>query len=138
MEIFEWSTLQKYIGPLALLSVTADWKSSNTNACTKQLSLILANKIDNGGGGLSQNLCKALQFGRDTKELDISHYVGFISKVAQEQRLRKLKTTWKVLRLSGDIAGDKVKRQTKCIFLMTESSTFLILVWKRESLALFT
>ena len=98
MEIFEWSTLQKYIGPLILLSVAADWKSSNTNACPKQLSLILANKIDNGGGGLSQTLCKVLQFGRDTKELDISHYVGFISKVAQELRLRKLKTTWKVLR----------------------------------------
>ena len=42
-------------GPFPLLDVARYWKSSNTKACTKKLSQILANKIMKGGDW-SQNL----------------------------------------------------------------------------------
>ena len=35
--------------PPPLLSATAYWKSSNTKACAKKLSQIIANNIDNRG-----------------------------------------------------------------------------------------
>ena len=38
-------------GPSPLLNVAGYWKSSNSEACTKKLSQILANNIDNGGRG---------------------------------------------------------------------------------------
>ena len=46
---------------LPLLNVAGYWKSSNTEACVKILSQIIANSIDNGGeGDWSQNLCEVL------------------------------------------------------------------------------
>ena len=38
--------------PSPLLRVTAYWKSSNTEACAKKLSHLLAINIDNGGRGI--------------------------------------------------------------------------------------
>ena len=40
------------LGPSPLLNVAQYWKSSNTEACAKKLSQILANNIDIGVGGL--------------------------------------------------------------------------------------
>ena len=37
------------LGPSPLLNVVVYWQSSSTEACTKKLSQILANNIDNGG-----------------------------------------------------------------------------------------
>ena len=37
---------------IPLLNFAAYWKSTNSEACTKKLSQILANNIDKGGGGL--------------------------------------------------------------------------------------
>ena len=39
-------------GSFPLLNVAAYWKSSNSEACAKKLSPILANDIDNGGRGI--------------------------------------------------------------------------------------
>ena len=39
-------------GPFSPLNVAGYWKSSNTKACAKKLSLILANNIDHGGKGV--------------------------------------------------------------------------------------
>ena len=39
-------------GPFPLLNVAIYWQSSNTKACTKKLSQILANNINNGGRGI--------------------------------------------------------------------------------------
>ena len=38
--------------PFPLLKVAAYWQSSNTKACTKKLSQIFANNIDNGERGI--------------------------------------------------------------------------------------
>ena len=54
MEILEWSTLQKEIRTSPLLIAAADWKSSNTKACAKQLPQVIANNIDNGWRGVSK------------------------------------------------------------------------------------
>ena len=40
------------LGPFPLLNVAAYWHSSNTEACAKKLSQILANNIDNEGRGI--------------------------------------------------------------------------------------
>ena len=39
-------------GPFPLLNVAVYWQSSNTEACAKKLSQILANNIDNEGRGI--------------------------------------------------------------------------------------
>ena len=61
-QVNSWKNLWKFLnGPLCryksdpfhLLNVAAYWKSSNTEACAKNLSQILANNNDNGGGGLA-------------------------------------------------------------------------------------
>ena len=52
LEILEWSTLQKKSGFFPLLNVAAYWQSSDTKACAKKLSHILANKINHGGRGI--------------------------------------------------------------------------------------
>ena len=39
---------QKHTATSPLLNVSEYWKSSNTKACAKKLSQILANNIDNG------------------------------------------------------------------------------------------
>ena len=43
---------EKKSDPFPFLNVAAYWRSSNTEAYAKKLSQILANNIDNGGGGL--------------------------------------------------------------------------------------
>ena len=48
LEILEWSFYRNKSSPSPLLNVVACWKSSNTEACVKKLSQILANNIDNG------------------------------------------------------------------------------------------
>ena len=48
--------------PLPLLNVASYCKSSNSKACIKKLSQILANNIDNERGGWSQNLCKVVWY----------------------------------------------------------------------------
>ena len=49
-------------GPFPLLNVAGYWNSSNTKACSKKLSQILANNNDRGGeGDWSQNLCEVLE-----------------------------------------------------------------------------
>ena len=53
LDILRWSTLQKWIRSLPLLSVAPYWKSSNIKAYAKNLSRILANNIDNRGSGIS-------------------------------------------------------------------------------------
>ena len=47
MKIFEWS--RNKLSSFCLLNVAAYWKSSNTEACAKNLPHILANNTDNGG-----------------------------------------------------------------------------------------
>ena len=56
-QVNSWKNLWKFwngplfrnkSGPFPLLNVAAYWKSSNTEACPKNLSQILANNIDNG------------------------------------------------------------------------------------------
>ena len=49
LEILEWSFFRNKSGPSPLLNVAAYWMSSNTEACAKKLSQILANNTDNGG-----------------------------------------------------------------------------------------
>ena len=39
--------------PFSLLNVVAFWQASDTKACAKKLSQILANNIDHGGRGIS-------------------------------------------------------------------------------------
>ena len=52
MKNLEWSTLRNKSGPFPLIKVAVYRQSSNTEACAKKLSQILANKINNGGRGI--------------------------------------------------------------------------------------
>ena len=61
MEIMELSIRRNKSDLSILPNVAAYSKVSNTEACAKKLSKILANNIDNcGEGGWSQNLCELL------------------------------------------------------------------------------
>ena len=51
MKFWNGSLCRNKPGPFPLLNVAAYWQSSNTEACAKKLSQILANNIDNGGKG---------------------------------------------------------------------------------------
>ena len=60
-QVNSWKNLRKFWngplyrykpGPFPQLSVAAYWQSSNTEACAKKLSQILANNIENRGRGL--------------------------------------------------------------------------------------
>ena len=60
-QVNSWKNLWKFwngplcwnkSGPFPLPNVAEYWQSSNTEACARNLSQILANNIDNGGGGL--------------------------------------------------------------------------------------
>ena len=53
LEILESFTLEQYITPLPILKVAVYWKSSNTKACARKLSQIIANNIGNRGRGIS-------------------------------------------------------------------------------------
>ena len=46
--------------PFPLLNVAAYWKSSNSEACAKKLSQILANNIDTGGREIGLRICEVL------------------------------------------------------------------------------
>ena len=49
LEILKWLPCKNKSDPFPLLNVAVYWQSSNTEACAKKLSQILANNIDNGG-----------------------------------------------------------------------------------------
>ena len=55
MKILKWwknsELCRNKLGPFPLLNLAAYWKSSNSEACAKKLSQILANNIDTGGRG---------------------------------------------------------------------------------------
>ena len=53
LEILESFTLEQYITPLPILKVAVYWKSSNTKACARKLSQIIAKNIGNRGKGIS-------------------------------------------------------------------------------------
>ena len=66
---------------LPLLNVAGYWKSSNTEACVKTLSQIIANSIDNGGGGL------------------VSKFMwGIVSLIILLRNSKKGAITWKITR----------------------------------------
>ena len=52
MEILEYK-----LDLFPLFHVAAYWKSSNSEACAKKRSQILANNIDNGGRGIGLRIC---------------------------------------------------------------------------------
>ena len=64
-QVNSWENFQKFwngplsrskSGPSPLINVAASWKSSNTKACAKKLSQMLANNNDNGGRGIGLRL----------------------------------------------------------------------------------
>ena len=51
-KFWNYSLCRNKSAPFPLLNVVVCWQSSNTKACAKKLSQILANNIDNGGRGI--------------------------------------------------------------------------------------
>ena len=68
-------------GPSPYSFFTAYWKSSNTKACVKNLSHILASNIDNGG-----------------KEIGLKIYVRYCLK-KQMKNKRRFRKTWHFFKL---------------------------------------
>ena len=56
MKILEDPFCRNKSGPFSLLNVAVYWQSSDTEACIKKLSQILANIIDNGGRGIGHRI----------------------------------------------------------------------------------
>ena len=71
-QVNSWKNLWKLLngplcgnksGPFPLLNVAAYWQSSDTEACAEKLSQILADNIDNGGGGLVSEFMWCIAYG---------------------------------------------------------------------------
>ena len=106
-QVNSWKNLWKFLngrlcrnksGLFTLLNVAAYWKSSNSQACAKKLSQILANNIDNGGRGISLRIY--------VRYCSFSHYPQHIEvSRSQSQNVIKWKfrgnLTYFILYLTG-------------------------------------